>query len=303
MYTTEPVEVFVNCNTVASFAAVKAVFERPNTAREITSFQLTIPFSEANNTVPADLLNETATKKITLTCPSREQIRIDSEAFKASKSYAQYLEFNGCDLSQLNYTFLKDLQAMGELYYSSVTSFSSSLGSLPSLPTLYQIRVASSDFEGFDQFPVSQVPAWSELSVVSCPNFQYLPPVLPPLTSLLVNGCPLFKQWDVVTQLSRLSSLSLIGFNEETINNALDAVAASPLVDKLTYFNLNQNGLKQMPSQIQSFSRLSTVYLLNNMISEAKNNSLVFTTPQLRHLDLSSNNLNNIEPAAFQGLN
>lgn len=299
-----PVTIDVTCNNVPSFAAVQTVFRRSTTARQITSFWLTIPYWETNNTLPSDFLNTTATRNIYLTCPSTSngEIRIDPKAFSASADYAQSLTFVGCDLARLNYIFIKDLYALSDLYYSNVVNFSPSSISLPYLPSLSKITVVeSSDFENFNQFPVSNVPAWSELSVISCPKFQSLPTAPLILTKLAIESCPLFKEWDVVTQLSRLNSLGLIGFDEETISKALDVIISSPLMDNIIDLNLNQNGLTKIPPQIKSFSQLENIYLMSNDISSAENGSLSFNTPNLNLLKLSSNVLAEIESAAFQG--
>jgi Leucine-rich repeat (LRR) protein len=118
---------------------------------------------------------------------------------------------------------------------------------------------------------------------------------------LTIDSCPLFNQWDVVAQLNRLHSLSLIGLNSETIENALNSISSSALVNSLVSLSLTQNGLTQVPPQIQELSKLQNLYLSTNEISKASNGSLAFTTP-LRNLQLTSNGLTTIEPAAFQGI-
>ncbi len=291
----------VDCNDVPSFAAVQSVFRR-TTAQQIKYFYLTIPFSEVNNSIPADLLSGKAAQSIQLGCSSTEtKLTVNSNAFNFSQDYAGRFSFSDCDLSQLNYSFLTNFNVLTQLHYFSSINIPSQWPSLPSLPSLVSLSITSSnDFEGFQNLPLTMLPALSLLLIERCPNFTFLP-IVPALTVLTIDSCPLFKQWDIVAQLDRLYSLFLMGFNNETIYSALDSIVSSSLVFSIQSLSLTRNGLTQVPPQIQVFSVLQNLYLSANEIATAKNGSLAFATPQLLDLYLSSNGLTTIEPAAFLG--
>ncbi len=292
----------VQCNNVPSFEAVQSVFRR-TTAQQIKYFYLTIPLSEGNNSIPADLLSGKAAQSIYFQCSSEtaNTLSIDPNAFNFSQDYASYIRFSDCDLSELNYSFLTNFNVFTELRYLSSKNVQLQWSSLPLLPSFTSLSIEDSkDFEGFQNLPLTKLPALNLLSVKQCPSFNFLP-IVPFLTMLTIDSCPLFNQWDVVAQLNRLHSLSLIGLNSETIENALNSISSSALVNSLVSLSLTQNGLTQVPPQIQELSKLQNLYLSTNEISKASNGSLAFTTP-LRNLQLTSNGLTTIEPAAFQGI-
>lgn len=302
-YSEEPVSIGIICRDVNSFSVVQEVFRRPTTAKEIQTFDLRIPTSEINNTIPSDLLNSTVVKSILLDCYNElTYLRIDPKSFSASTDDNEFIGIENCDLSLLNYKFLENFTALNYLLYFNVVSLSSSWVSLPVLSSLAMIRVSETEeFEGFNRFPISNVPAWSELEVFSCPHFQFLPTPLPSFKILTICMCPLFKQWNIIGQLKKLSSIHLEGFNEEEINNALDTFVLSPLVDTIVTLDLSFNKLTNVPAQIKSFSQLQYIYLTSNTISTANKESLAFITPYLKELSLLENGLSNIEPGAFQG--
>jgi Leucine-rich repeat (LRR) protein len=119
---------------------------------------------------------------------------------------------------------------------------------------------------------------------------------------LRIESCPLFKQWGILAQQSKMTSLTLLGLDSQTIKDALDSVISSPSVGTLTDLILSQNGLNEVPARIQLFSQLRTFSLSRNIISSVGNGSLSFSTLNLQYLDLSRNGLDTIESGAFQGL-
>jgi Leucine-rich repeat (LRR) protein len=121
------------------------------------------------------------------------------------------------------------------------------------------------------------------------------------MKKLTIESCPNFKEWDNVARQSGLKSLSLISLYNKTIENALDSIASSSVIDSLTELILTYNGLTQVPSQIQLFTQLENVTLSDNNISTAGNGSLAFCTPKLQRLYLIRNGLNHFESEAFQG--
>jgi Leucine-rich repeat (LRR) protein len=159
---------------------------------------------------------------------------------------------------------------------------------------------SSSDFKDFKNLAISQLPALSEYSIRLCPHFELLPNTTA-TKKLRIESCPLFKEWDLVGRQSRLTSLSLISLNNQTIENALDSIVSSSVVNTLAELILTYNGLTQVPSQIQLFSQLQNVTLSDNNISSAGNGSLAFSTSKLQRLYLNRNGLSHFESEAFQG--
>jgi hypothetical protein len=292
---------YVQCTNVPSFASVQSVFLR-TTARQVKEFVLTIPSFETNKTIPADLLSSKGAQEITLNCPDTEtQLTVDPAAFSSSKDYTNLIRLNTCDLSQLSYAFLANFNVLREVSYFSSINVAQWSG-LPSLPSLQKLSMSSSpDFTDFGNVPFSKLPALSEYSIVSCPNFELLPNTTA-MKVLRIESCPLFKQWDILAQQSKVTSLTLLGLDSQTIKDALDSVISSPSVGTLTDLALSQNGLNEVPARIQLFSQLRTFSLSRNIISFVKNGSLSFSTLNLQYLDLSRNGLDTIEPNAFQGL-
>ncbi|XP_046651750.1 toll-like receptor 6 [Daphnia pulicaria] len=291
---------YVQCTNVPSFASVQSVFLR-TTARQVKEFVLTIPSFETNKTIPADLLSSKGAQEITLNCPDTEtQLTVDPAAFSSSKDYTNLIRLNTCDLSQLSYAFLANFNVLREVSYFSSINVAQWSG-LPSLPSLQKLSMSSSpDFTDFGNVPFSKLPALSEYSIVSCPNFELLPNTTA-MKVLRIESCPLFKQWDILAQQSKVTSLTLLGLDSQTIKDALDSVISSPSVGTLTDLALSQNGLNEVPARIQLFSQLRTFSLSRNIISFVKNGSLSFSTLNLQYLDLSRNGLDTIEPNAFQG--
>jgi hypothetical protein len=292
---------YVNCKDVPSFESVQAAFRRTS-APQVKEFILTIPIFETNKTIPADLLSGKAAQEITLNCPSTEtQLTVDPAAFNSSEDYTNFIKFSTCDLSQLDYKFLTNFNVLKEMYYVSSINVSR-WPNLPNLPSLRKLSINSSpDFKDFKSLPISQLPALSEYSIRLCPNFKLLPNTTATKT-LIIESCPHFNEWDNVARQNRLTSLSLISLDSQTIENALDKISSSPVVDILEELILTFNGLTQVPSQIQLFSQLQNVTLSDNNISTAENGSLAFSTPKLKRLFLNRNGLSHFESEAFQGL-
>ena len=246
---------YVHCTDVPSFESVQSAFRRTS-APQVKEFILTIPSFEINKTIPADLLCSKAAQEITLNCLSTEtQLTVNPAAFNSSEDYTNFIKFSTCDLSQLDYKFLANFNVLKEISYSSSISVSR-WPNLPQLPSLRKLTFSSlPDFKDFKNLPVSQLPALSEYSIRMCPNFELLPNTTA-TRKLAIESCPLFEEWDNVAQQSRLTSLSLISLDSQTIENALDSVASSSLVDTMEELILTYNGLTRIPSQIQLFSQL-----------------------------------------------
>ena len=290
----------VFCDNITSVEAVKDVFQR-NPVTKLSYFSLTIPSLESNATVPPDLLHGTSAYLIRLNCASNSmKLTVHPDAFPESNNFTNQVTLGNCDLQQLDYIFLKNFYALDFLFVT-LSNHVSQWTNLPLLPSLQKLSVeTSTDFQDFDLLPVWNLPNLTRLYVNLCSNFQFLPKTLPHLKELTITYCPLFKQWDVVTQLIDLESLSLFGFTEKSINDALDSVIASSLANKITTLNLIYNGLKEVPAQMQAIINLKSISLMNNQISVVKAGAFTFKTP-IKDLDLIGNQLVTIEPNPFKG--
>ena len=290
----------VFCTDVASLVAVQSVFRR-TTTKSISQFTLRIPSTEAM--IPADLLADKGARDIYISCSNESTpLTIDSNAFNASKDYTIFMRFSSCNLKTLNYTFLNNFNVLNTLSYYHFSNITDWTGLPEKLPSLRMIEVNNgTEFEGFQNLPVSSLPALNEFYVTNSPIFKHLPTIMPPnFIAMAVDNCPLFQQWDVLGSLTKIQRLTLNGFTSQNIEDALNSMLNLP--NSLSILTLRRNGLARVPPHIRYYSKLQIVDLSYNNFSTFANESLAFNSIGLMTLTLTYDGVNTIESAAFQGV-
>ena len=111
--------------------------------------------SDANETIPADLLGGHRTANISLYCPpeGNNLLRVDSEAFRASSFFTQVFYSFSCDLSRLDLQFLDGFKQLKEI----TIRYSSNVGWAKwgyAMPNLDKLRVeGSTGLNEWTKFP------------------------------------------------------------------------------------------------------------------------------------------------------
>lgn len=292
----------VTCQDV-DVDSVQSVF-RTGVVRDIMKLRLSLQSS--NSFVPADVFADKVVHYIELVCsPASTPLQIHPEAFRASYKYGEVFQIKGCNLSQMDYGYLKDFTALHTLSLHNFTSMQSSSMSLPT--SLNSLIVAdSSDFYSFSGFPVSA--AWTSLTINQCVNFNSFTglPSLPALKSLSVTGCPKVTQWDVfrTQQFPELTDIDLSNcqLEDPAVEDILKSIVSSSMAKKLTALSLENNRMTRIPRELSRLPQLTELLLDNNYIVSLESRSLVLTAPKLSLISLSGNGLKVIEPGAFQGI-
>ncbi len=131
------------------------VFNR-TTARDLDTFGLTWTRTPLESvTIPADLLGGSRAKLIGVYCPSkivpRVPLRMDDNAFRSSRDYADTFLTFYCDWSQqFDLQFLAGFDNLAILEIGLATELQA-IGSLPTLPALTTLHVM--DSTGLVEFP------------------------------------------------------------------------------------------------------------------------------------------------------
>ena len=89
--------------------------------------------------------------------------------------------------------------------------------------------------------------------------------------------------------------------NDSQVSEILEAYLATPDVSPLLELDLSENNLSRIPSQLSRFPHLVYVDFKLNNITYIQSGSFNFTDPIIE-LHLEKNELNHIEPGAFQGI-
>lgn len=89
---------------------------------------------------------------------------------------------------------------------------------------------------------------------------------------------------------------------DSRISEILLTFNSTPNVLPLSKMDLSYNSLTRVPKEISLFSSLAHVYLNGNEISKVESGAFNFSS-QFREISFFNNELTNVEPEAFQGIN
>lgn len=181
------------------------------------------------------------------------------QAFTSTEATTEIFHFSGWDLSEHDFTYLKNFIRLRSILIVSCNGFFYSWHTLPPLPN------------------------WQTLLVQSCNNIGYIDK-FPPQQRLLKEV--------------------------KFLDDLLDDASAASILDWLLLFSSNRaerigfltNLLTTIPSQLSSFSRLTAVYMNNNIFSHLPAGSFNFhPSAPIQFVDLTSCKVETIEPGAFSG--
>jgi Leucine-rich repeat (LRR) protein len=149
---------YVNCIDVMPLD-IQAAFSR-TTALDIYSLVIILP--AAGGTIPADLLAGKRALIMDLLGTSRDsfQLIMDPAAIRSSSSYTKQLVISKCDLSLLNFDFLRGFTRLEELRLDT-TSNVKPIENLPPLTSLVGLAIDNS--QGFDDLINFPARAFSSL--------------------------------------------------------------------------------------------------------------------------------------------
>lgn len=213
----------VECDQIA-FADIQSAFALTTTTNLIRLF-LTVGDSLAS--VPTNLLGENKAKEISITCLNRNfRLLIERDSFRASAAQNELTAFQGCELTQLDFSFLNNFQIINEL--SVTNSTIASLSTLPVLSSLTRLIVANC--EGFQSWGNPSVTSIRELYLNN--NFLSDRAVITVLDSIAASSNSLealYLQGNSLTrvpdQISAFSSLNTINLN----GNVIPSIATGSL--------------------------------------------------------------------------
>lgn len=213
----------VECDQVP-FADVQYSFTLTTTTNLIRLF-LTI--GELTPSVPANLLGNNKAKEISITCLNRNfQLLINVDSFRASETHSELVYMHGCDLSQVNLSFMRNFQVINEL--SITNSTITSLSSLPSLSSLTRLIIANC--QGFQSWGNPSVPSVRELYLNNnLLSDRAVSSILGSVSSSSNSLQALYLQGNSLTavpiQISTFSSLTILNLN----GNVIPSIASGSL--------------------------------------------------------------------------
>ena len=105
--------------------------------------------------IPDDILGNVRVTSIELACVENSNLRVSNYAFRASSESVRSANIDGCNLSQLDFAFMSDMNKLHNLYIFNSIEFISFQG-LPSSPDFKLMSITgSSQFLALDDTPVN----------------------------------------------------------------------------------------------------------------------------------------------------
>ncbi len=254
----------IDCENV-HIKDIKEFFKQTDnlTSNLLDSIKLTL--LPGDEFIPENILGNKTTKELEINydyiCQDRfPSLKVDVNAFQSTKNQTKDTTFKNFG-GQLDLSFLSGFNRLASLTLYNIRHVQKSLLTLPHLPELTSLIL----------YDIS----WLNHSIVTFPNLS---------TGGLISF--VFRNYDGV-QI------------DYYVSQMLDWVLLSS-AKTLQYLELRNIGIKQIPSQISSFTELKHLNLDGNSISTIKTGALSFSVPALE-LRLSNNKISLIEPGAFQG--
>ena len=142
---------YVSCENV-TFAEIASVFRR-TTPVDLETFNLYHSPAHDNEMIPADLLNNhRITKYFNVDCLNKDfSFRVDPQAFHSSKGTIEWINFDSCNMSRLDFQFLAGFDRLTDLNFYRLSNVGrANWASFPPLANLTKFRIAYST--GFNEW-------------------------------------------------------------------------------------------------------------------------------------------------------
>lgn len=265
----------VNCENLSVLEVFGAFRRSPFRNKEIDKFTFNIkrPSSSSHPSVelPEDIIDDHQIGSIRLYCPEEDKssvrisLRIDMNAFRYSQNFTTEIVLRGCDLGDLDLSFLKGFDQLKTLSIDRATYFLKSFGTLPPLKAL------------------------NRLSLRACAEDLSSGKALPEFPPALVHG------------IAELCLSYHDDLDDSILSRILDWVLVSS-ADTLREFDIFQNKkMTTIPTPVREFKKL--VYFSashNGLPLSLSEDSLNFSGP-MENIHLTSSQIDNILPGTFKG--
>lgn len=250
--------------------------ETPVTSKFIDKFTYTVktplPSSPQQFVeLPEDLINDYVIKSIRLYCPEQEDsdsripLRIDINAFRSTQNNTTEIVLRGCDLGDLDFTFLSGFDQLKTLSIDRATDLHKSFVTLPPLPSINRLSLRACTESDISEN------TWKE----------FPEPFVRGITEL----CLSFHN----------------NLDDSMLSRILEWVLKSS-ADSLREFDIFQNKkMTTIPPQVGNFTKL--VYFSashNGLPLSLSEGSLKFGGP-IENIHLTSSQITNILPGTFEG--
>jgi len=264
----------VNCENLSVLEVFGAFRRSPFRNKEIDKFTFNIkrPSSSSHPSVelPEDIIDDHQIGSIRLYCPEEDKssvrisLRIDMNAFRYSQNFTTEIVLRGCDLGDLDLSFLKGFDQLKTLSIDRATDFHKSFVTLPPLKILNRLSLRACTEDVTEK-------VWTKFP--------------PPLVHGITELC-----------LSYHDDL-----DDSILSRILDWVLVSS-ADTLREFDIFQNKkMTTIPPQVREFKKL--VYFSashNGLPLSLSEDSLKFSGP-MENIHLTSSQIDNIIPGTFKG--
>ena len=211
--------------------------------------------------IPANLLGSKRVRVIHLaSCGDGYAIQIDPTAFNSSSGYTEEFLIYECEVSKLTWAFLRGFTNISKLHLEAASKIESVVN-LPSLPSVRDLEIVNS--KGFTQSMATEFPGRSLnglRNLVLTENAE--------LDDAAITS--------ILTTFTGAKSLELLSLNN------------SPLISKI-------------PDNIKVLPGLNSLDVsMCAAVTSVSNNSLVFSSPAVKLVDLTSTSLTSISNNAFE---
>ncbi len=222
-------------------------------------------------TIPMDILTNSITANLHVqytygSVPNGSlKLQVDPNAFQSTKNYTKYFQMDTIECGLLDLKFLSGFDRLTKLTFTNIYDIQHCLPSLPSLPSLTSLNISfctgMNEIFGF-------------------------PPLTNGLEEILFRGSE--KDPDR-------------SFNDETVDRVMDWIVSSSSETLEEMKLVMMKKVTQVPRHLASFKALERFWLHNNNISKIKSGELSFSSSAVSLINLAGNELEEIEPGAFQG--
>lgn len=125
---------------------VNHVFKRSNSNSDLHFLYLSPSKTAESYHLTADVIAGRRTEFIQIECPSTKiPVTVDGEAFRASSTKTITFDVQDCDLSKMDFNFLRGFNRLKTLNIEACTNIQQSTRTLPLLPVLEQLSVGMSN--------------------------------------------------------------------------------------------------------------------------------------------------------------